>query len=127
MNYRNKYFGGTVRIFFGLLMAMSGISFFLMADPMAGAPEAIVPVMTALTDSGLIYMIKVTEAVAGLMLVFNFLPALAAIFIAPIAIGIIVFNAMLAPGLVFMGVIVAVFDAYLGYFYWDKYKALFKK
>lgn len=127
MNCRNKYLGGTIRIVFGLFMAMSGLSFFFMADPTAGAPESIVPVMTAFMSSGILYMIKVTEVLAGLMLLFNLLPALAAILIAPVVVGIIVFNAMLSPEFVFVGVILAILNGYLGYFYWEKYKALFKR
>jgi len=72
-------------------------------------------------------LLMLFSGVAGLMLVLNFLPALAAIFIAPIAVGVIVFNAMIAPSYVVSGVILGVLDAYLGYAYWDKYKALFTR
>jgi len=72
-------------------------------------------------------MIKITEAVAGLMLVINFLPALAAIFLAPVAIGIIIFNAVLSPMYLPIALVVALIEVYFGYIYWDKYKALFTK
>ena len=92
-----------------------------------GIPPDLIEIMSNLQSSGLLYMIKITETIAGAMLVLNFLQALAAIFIAPIAIGIIVFNAMLSPQFVIMGVIVTLLNAYLGYLYWEKYKALFKR
>lgn len=129
MNFRNKYLSTTIRTLFGLFMLFSGVSglYMFYTGSMEGVPEAILPTFTEFKNSGILYMIKITETVAGLMLVINFLPALAAIFLAPIAIGIIVFNAMLSPEFVPMGVVVALLDIYLGYLYWDKYKALFRR
>lgn len=129
MNFRNKYLSNTIRILFGLFMLFSGVSglWMIFTGSTEGVPPDLIDIMSTLQSSGLIYMIKITETIAGAMLILNLRPALAAIFIAPIAIGIIVFNAMLAPEFVIMGVIVALLDAYLGYFYWDKYKALFTR
>jgi len=127
MNFRNKYLLNTLRILFGLFMAFSGIAGLMMGDSTEGIPPRMLAELQTMKGNGLLYMIKITEAVAGLMLVFNLLPALAAIFIAPIGVGVIVFNSFIAPELVVSGVIVCLFDAYLGYAYWDKYKALFTK
>jgi uncharacterized membrane protein YphA (DoxX/SURF4 family) len=74
---------------------------------------------------GIFQMIKTTEIIAGLMLVTGFLPALAAIFVAPICIGIIVFSLNVAPAYVGSGIFVAILTAYMGYAYWDKYKSIF--
>lgn len=126
MNFRNKYLVATVRILLGLFMAFSGIAGFLSLKDLSNIPPDMLQMTQVLIDTGLFQMIKITETIAGLMLVFNFLPALAAIFIAPIAIGIIVFNSFVAPSFVISGVIVGILTAYLGYAYWDKYKALFK-
>ena len=68
-----------------------------------------------------------TEIVAGLMLVTGFLPALAAIFLAPICIGVIIFNARVSPAYLPTGFIISAFNAFIGYAYWDKYKALFAR
>lgn len=94
---------------------------------MQGIPEPMIPIMQMLAKTGLFYMIKVTEVIAGLMFVTGFLPWLAAIFLAPVCIGIIIFNSQVAPDYVITGVIVSLFNAYFGYAYWDKYKALFKR
>ena len=94
---------------------------------MEGIPEAMVEATKALQMNGLFYMIKITELITGLMLVLNFRPALALLGIAPVAVGIIVFNANIAPAYVISGVIVSLFTAFLGYAYWDKYKPLFTK
>lgn len=129
MNLRNKYLSTTIRTLFGLFMLFSGASglWMIYTGGMEGVPESMVPFFAELKNSGILYMIKVTETVAGLMLVLNLFPALGAIFLAPIAIGIIVVNAMLTPQYVPMGILVAIFDIYLGYLYWDKYKALFAR
>lgn len=94
---------------------------------MEGVPPEMIESTKVLFNTGIFQMIKVTETVAGLMLVIGFLPALAAIFIAPIAVGIVVVNSMIAPNFIISGVIVCLLNAYLGYAYWDKYKALFKR
>ena len=127
MNFKNKYLLTTIRILFGLFLLFSGVSGYLSGDSMQGIPEPMIESLQALKTSGLFHMIKVTEIVAGLMLIFNFLPALAAIFIGPIAVGIVIFNAMLTPQYLISGAIVGLPNAYLGYVYWDKYKALFTR
>lgn len=127
MNLRHRYAVITIRTLFGLFIIFSGISGLMTSQSMEGIPEPMVQTMQVLQSTGIFYMIKITETVAGLMLVAGFLPALAAIFLAPISIGIIVVNANTAPDYIISGVIVCLLNAYLGYVYWDKYKALFKK
>src|SRR5574342_446852 len=129
MNFRNKYLLITIRTLFGLFMIFSGVMGFLAmsSGSMEGVPPEMVEATKVLVGTGIFHMIKVTEIVAGLMLVTGFLPALAAIFLAPIAIGIIVVNSMIAPNMVISGIIVSILNAYIGYAYWDKYKALFKR
>jgi hypothetical protein len=114
-------------VLFGLFMLFSGVSGLLAGSSMEGIPEAMVPSMQNFLQTGIFHMIKITEIVAGLMLVTGFLPALAAIFIAPIAVGVMVFNFRMSPANLPMGVIVCALEAYLGYAYWDKYKALFQR
>jgi uncharacterized membrane protein YphA (DoxX/SURF4 family) len=127
MNFRNRYLLITIRTLFGLMMIFSGVMGFLAGSSMEGVPPDMIPTMQTLWDTGIFQMIKVTEIVAGLMFVTGFLPALAAIFVAPIAVGIIVVTSRIAPSNVISGVIVCLLNAYLGYAYWDKYKALFKR
>lgn len=125
MNYRNRKLVIVVRTLLGLMFLMSGITGLMAGSDMHRVPEAMIPASQSLWSMGIFQMIKVTEIVAGLMLVVGFLPALAAIFVAPICIGIIVFDLSLAPGYIASGIIVSLLNAYLGYAYWDKYKALF--
>lgn len=127
MNFRHKYLLITVRTLLGLLFVFSGIGGLMGGGSMENVPAPMIPVMKVLFETGLFQMIKVTEIVAGIMLVAGFLPALAAIFLAPICIGVIVFNSRMSPQFLPMGIIVSLADAYLGYAYWDKYKALFER
>ncbi len=127
MKFRHRYLIITVRVLLGLLLLFSGISGFVMGRTPQGVPESMIPMLHILWDTGIFHMIKVTEIVAGLMLVIGFLPALAAIFVAPLSVGIIIVNAMIAPSSLPLGIIVALFNIYLGYAYWDKYKTLFRR
>ena len=125
---RNRKVVLGVRVLFGLFMLFSGVSGFLAASQeMQGVPQEMITATKNLQAVGLFQMIKVTEIVAGLMLVVGYLPALALLFIAPIAVGIVVFNAFVAPMFVITGAIVCAFTAFLGYAYWDKYRAIFTK
>lgn len=127
MNLRHRYAVITIRALLGLFLVFSGVAGFKAGQSMEGLPADMVAPTQMLWDTGLFQMIKVTEIAAGLMLVAGFLPALAAIFIAPIGIGIIVFNAVVSPANLPIGIILCLLTAYLGYAYWDKYKALFQR
>lgn len=128
MNLRNKKAVITVRIILGLFLVFSGVSGLMAGtSAMQGVPEPMIRASQNLWEVGLFQMIKVTEILAGLMLVTGFLPALAAIFVAPIAVGVIVFNSQIAPAFVPSGIILGLLTAYLGYAYWDKYAPLFKR
>lgn len=127
MNLRNRYLLITVRTLLGLLFLFSGVTGLLGGPSAQGIPEPMIAPTQSLWAAGIFQMIKVTEIVSGLMLVSGFLPALATIFIAPVAVGIIVFNSRLAPAYLPPGIVVCLFTSYLGYAYWDKYKALFER
>ena len=127
MSFKHKYAVITVCVLLGLFMVFSGVSGLISGPNPQGVPENMIETTKVLWSTGIFQMIKITEIIAGLMLFIGFLPALAAIFLAPISVGIIVFNAMLAPSFVFIGIIIVLLNGYLGYSYWDKYKQLFEK
>jgi len=130
MNFRNRYLLLTLRTFFGLAMLMSGASGLIMVltgNTPKDAPPAQMASLDMLWATGMFQMIKVTEIVAGLMLVANVLPQLAVLFLAPVGVGIVVFNARIAPPGVVVGLIVCAFLAYLTYAYWDCYRPLFRR
>lgn len=129
MDYRNRKAVIIVRILLGLFLIMSGVSGLMIGDDLSKIPAPMVPYMRTLLDTGLFHLIKITELVAGVMLVVGFLPALATLFIAPLCVGILVFHLTVAPAIADMwgGLLVTVLTIYLGYAYWNKYKALFER
>src|ERR1700674_3259481 len=127
MNFRNRYLVTTLRVLLGLVMLFSGISGLIAGNSMQGVPEQLVPTMQVFWNSGIFHMIKVTETIAGLMLVIGFLPWLATLFLAPDVVGIVIFNARMFPAALPIGIAVFALTAYLGYAYWDKYRALFTR
>ena len=127
MNFRNRYLVIAIRILLGLIMLASGISGLLMGNSTKGIPAQMVSFTQVLWASGIFQMVKVTEIVAGFMLLFGILPALATLFLAPDVVGIVVVNARLIPSFLWIGAIVFVLTAYLGYAYWDKYKSIFSR
>lgn len=129
MDYRNRKTVMIVRILLGLFLVMSGVSGLMVGNDFSKIPAPMVPYMRTLLDTGLFYMIKITELIAGVMLVVGFLPALAALFVAPLCVGILVFHLAVAPAIADMwgGLLLTVLTVYLGYAYWGKYKALFQR
>lgn len=97
MNFRNRRLVIAIRILLGLIMLASGISGLLMGNSTQGVPPQMVPFTQAFWASGIFQMVKVTEIVAGLMLVLGIFPALAALFLAPDVVGIVIVNARLMP------------------------------
>jgi uncharacterized membrane protein YphA (DoxX/SURF4 family) len=127
MNLRNRYLIIAVRILLGLIMLASGISGMMMGNSARGVPPQMVAFTQVFWASGIFQMVKVTEIVAGFMLIFGIFPALATLFLAPDVIGIVIVNSRLMPSFLWIGVVVFVLTAYLGYAYWDKYKLIFSR
>lgn len=127
MNLRHRYLVTTIRVLLGLIMLASGVAGLLMGNSTQGVPPQMVAFTQMFWASGIFQMIKVTEAVAGFMLVFGIFPALATLFLAPDVVGIVIVNARLMPSFLWLGAIVFALTAYLGYAYWDKYTSLFTR
>jgi putative oxidoreductase len=127
MNLRNRYLVVAIRILLGLIMLASGISGLLMGNSAKGVPPQMVTFTQVFWASGIFQMVKVTEIVAGFMLLFGIFPALATLFLAPDVVGIVIVNARLMPSFLWIGAVVFVLTAYLGYAYWDKYKLIFSR
>jgi hypothetical protein len=108
-------------------MLASGISGLLMGNSTQGVPAKMVAFTQVFWASGIFQMVKVTEIVAGFMLLVGIFPALATLFLAPDVVGIVVVNARLMPSFLWLGAVVFVLTAYLGYAYWDRYKPIFSR
>ncbi|SRR5581483_4236648 len=127
MNFRNRYLVIAIRIFLGLIMLASGISGLLMGNSTRQVPPNMVAFTQIFWASGIFQMVKVTEIVAGFMLLVGIYPALATLFLAPDVVGIVIVNARLMPSFLWLGAIVFLLTAYLGYAYWDKYRPIFTR
>ena len=127
MNFRNRYLVIAIRILLGLIMLASGISGLLMGNSTQGVPPKMVAFTQVFWASGIFQMVKVTEIVAGFMLLVGIFPALATLFLAPDVVGIVIVNARLMPSFLWLGMVVFVLTAYLGYAYWDRYKSIFSR
>src|ERR1039458_918705 len=74
MNFRNRYLVITIRILLGLIMLASGISGLLMGNSTQGVPAKMVAFTQVFWASGIFQMVKVTEIVAGFMLLVGIFP-----------------------------------------------------
>jgi uncharacterized membrane protein YphA (DoxX/SURF4 family) len=123
MNFRNRYLVIAIRILLGLIMLASGISGLLMGNSTQGFPPKMVAFTQVFWASGILQLVKVTEIIAGFMLLVGIFPALATSFLAPDVVGIVIVNARLLPSFLWLGAVVFVLTVYLGYAYWDRYKS----
>ncbi|MDQ5927790.1 MAG: putative oxidoreductase [Patescibacteria group bacterium] len=127
MDYRKRGLVVTARMILGFVFLFSGVSGLLVGSDVSNIPEPMATITTSLWTAGFFQMTKITEAVAGFMLLVGFLPALAAVILAPVVVGIVVVNAMLMPSFLFVALVLCFLVAYLGYVYWDKYRAIFQQ
>jgi hypothetical protein len=128
MNFRHKYLVNTIRILLGIFLLFSGVTGFMAGfNNFEGIPAPMLDNTKMLWDTGIFQMIKTTEIVVGLMLIFNFLPWLALLAVAPLAVGIVVVNGRTAPAYLPAGLLVGLLAVFLGYAYWNKYKQLFDR
>lgn len=127
MNFKNKYLVISLRTLFGLALIAVGVMGFFVEPPADQLTEKGAAAIAGLEALGIAKFILIVEILAGLMLVTGFLPALGAILAAPIVVGIVMYHIVQEPSSIVPGLVFAVLNAYLGYAYWDKYKAIFKR
>lgn len=127
MNFRNKYLLISIRTLFGLALIAVGVMGFIFEPPADQLTEKGAAALAGIEALGISKFILIVEIFAGLLLTTGFLPAFGAILSAPIVTGIVVYHLVQEPSTIIPGLILAFLNAYLGYAYWDKYKAIFKR
>ena len=127
MNFRNKYLVITIQSLFGLALIALGIMGLFLNMPTDGFSPAMAAAIQGLNDLGIAKLIAAIELIAGLIIITGFLPAFGALLFAPITVGILTVHIVKEPSTILPGIIVALMNAYLGYAYWDKYKAVFSR
>jgi hypothetical protein len=85
------------RTLLGLAFVVFSANYFVPFLPQQMPPPDALAFVLAFKGSGLLTFIKVIELVAGLALISNVAPALAATLLAPIIVGIVWFHGALAP------------------------------
>ncbi len=82
----------------GLIYFVFGLSFFFVTPP--PPPPGIEAFMTGLMSTGYFFpFLKVTETVCGALVLSGFFAPLALIILAPITIQIVLFHAVMTPGI----------------------------
>src|SRR5687767_13723140 len=118
-----------VRTLMGLLFMFSSITYLLMVMGVFPMPEIPAGAMKnfneGLAASGYFFaLLKVTEFVCGLLLVTGRFVPLAMVILSPIIINIVLTHAFLAPEGIVPGLLLALGNIFLAYYYWDAFKPL---
>lgn len=104
------------RILLGLIFFVFGLNGFLQFLPKPPMPEEAGALMGALAATGYFFpVLKITEVVAGALLLSGMFVPLALILLSPIVVQIVLFHAVLAPGGVALPIVIVVLQAYLGF------------
>ena len=114
------------RILLGLVFTVFGLNGFLQFIPMPPPPQPAADFFTAMVKTGYFFsLLKVTEIVAGVMVLTGFFVPLGLVLLAPIIVQIFFFHLFL-EGLPTMGmpVVLVIIEAYLAYIYKDSFKGV---
>ncbi|HEY0706399.1 MAG TPA: DoxX family protein [Polyangia bacterium] len=118
MNLLRKFLPHAARIFQGLVFTVFGLNFFFHFLPMPPAPPRATAFAGALFASGYLFpLLKVTEVVAGVLLLSNRFVPLALAVLAPIVVNIVGFHLVLAPAGMAVPVAVLAAELYLAWTY----------
>jgi len=124
----NKIAYHIIRVLLGLIFTMAGAAkFFFPEGKLSPAADALMAAFAA--SRYFMPFLGACEVIVGLMLLFNFWPALASIMLVPLTLNIAVFIVALAPsvGTAIMALVFLGLNAYLIYYYWDKYTPMLTK
>lgn len=99
MSFIKSKGASVARVFLGLVFTVFGLNGFLGFLPQPPLPEAAGAFIGALAQTGYLFpLIKGVEVATGLMLLSNRFVPLALTLLAPITVNILLFHAVLAPG-----------------------------
>ncbi|MBI2546740.1 DoxX protein [Candidatus Woesearchaeota archaeon] len=124
----NKWIVLGVRVVFGLMLLALGAMGFMNLPIPPGYPPDAEAFLVALANTG--YMnpvISVVFILVGLMFITGSFVALGALLLAPIIVNILLFHIFLDLKTIWLGLIVAVLNAFVAFTEWDKYRLLFRR
>ncbi|MDT8446405.1 MAG: DoxX family membrane protein [bacterium] len=121
-----RYLIHGARILLGAIFFIQGLNGFFNFMPMPEMPAEANGFLGALAATGYFFpMLKVTETLAGLMLLSNRWVPLALLMLAPVTVNIMAFHLFLAPLGLPIAVVVVALEALLGYLHFDAFRAIF--
>jgi uncharacterized membrane protein YphA (DoxX/SURF4 family) len=118
MHTLQKVVPTAARLFLGLVFTVFGLNFFLHFLPMPAPPPQAGAFEGALFASGYLFpLLKVTEVVAGLLLLGGLFVPLALALLAPVIVNIVAFHLFLAPAGLPIPLAVLAAEIYLAWTY----------
>ena len=113
------------RIVLGLAFVVFGLNFFFGFIPQPEHPGEAGAFLGALFVTGYMFpLIKITEIVAGALLLTNRFVPLALLLLAPVLVNIVAFHAVLEPAGLGIGLALTALELGLAYAYRDNFKAV---
>ena len=125
MTTLRRYAPFAARIFLGTAFVVFGLNFFFGFLPQPEHSGEAGAFLGALFVTGYMFpLIKITEIVAGVMLLTNRFVPLALLLLAPVLVNIVAFHAFLEPAGLGIGVALTALELGLAYAYRDTFKAV---
>jgi uncharacterized membrane protein YphA (DoxX/SURF4 family) len=107
---------------FGILIAFGVVPF---PKPPTPPPERVTAMLGAIANSGYLFpLIKITEAVVGVLLLANRFVPLALAIIAPVLVNILAFHAFLDPSGIVPGLVLFALELFLAWSYRAAYRPM---
>jgi uncharacterized membrane protein YphA (DoxX/SURF4 family) len=115
------------RIVLGLVFFVFGLNGFLNFLPQPPLPEAAVPFISGLAQSGYLFpVLKSFEVAAGVMLLSSFMVPLALALLAPIVVNIALFHLVLAPNLPMVALLLSL-ELFLAWSYREAFAPMLRR
>jgi uncharacterized membrane protein YphA (DoxX/SURF4 family) len=120
-----RFFPVIARILLGFVFFAGGLAYFLLPPPDSPMPEGATAFMGAMMKTGyLMQLLKVTETLAGALLLLNRFVPLALAMLAPVIVNITAFLAFLMPSGVILAVVLVAIELYLAWSYRSAFRPM---
>lgn len=108
-----KRFIQIIRYLFAVFFVLSGLGYFMGFMPLPQMTGTAQQLVDAMVNSGfLMNLVKITEILAGLLLLCDLIAPLALVIMAPVLLNILIFNLVLNPSAIAFSIVL--FIIYLG-------------
>lgn len=128
MNKLQALLPTVARVLLGLVFFLAGLAalLHLVPKPSTPLPEGATAFAEAMMKTGYLFpLLKITETVAGALLLFKRCVPLALILLAPIVVNIVAFHAFLEPSGIPVALVILLLELYLAWVYRNAFRPLF--